>query len=151
MSSAALTTNHLPHLRALLSKWESKQSTPKGFATPLPKASNPAAAEGHSDGKDVFVAFRTRPPLEHEAEDKFGPAAPLDDIVRKTESEGGSTNLTEQTGESAEDGPVKVEFCTGISVTSAEPGEFVAHVPGMKVRTQLLVDVFPMLTQKNGF
>jgi kinesin family protein 2/24 len=149
MSSAALTTNHLPHLRALLSKWESKQSTPKGFATPLPKTSISAAAEGHPDGKDVLVAFRTRPPLEHEAEDKFGPAAPLNDNATKSTNEGDDVNLTAQDGQSAEDGPAKVEFCMGISVTSAEPGEFVAHVPGMKVRTQLLVGVFLILTQND--
>ena len=28
----------------------------------------------------------------------------------------------------------KVEFCAGITVTDAEPGTFVAHVPGYKVR-----------------
>ncbi|KAJ7587026.1 P-loop containing nucleoside triphosphate hydrolase protein [Mycena floridula] len=54
--------------------------------------------------KDVVVAFRTRPSLPNEAAEKFR----------------------------AEDNSDDVEFCAGITVTSAEPGIFVAHVPGMK-------------------
>ncbi|KAJ7895064.1 P-loop containing nucleoside triphosphate hydrolase protein [Mycena leptocephala] len=54
--------------------------------------------------KEVIVAFRTRPPLPNEK--KFqSQDSPATDII---------------------------EFCPGITAISAEPGVFVAHVPGMK-------------------
>ncbi|KAJ7598750.1 P-loop containing nucleoside triphosphate hydrolase protein [Mycena floridula] len=56
--------------------------------------------------KDIIVAFRTRPSLPNEAAEKFK--------------------------RDAADSDVPIEFCKGITVTSAEPGVFVAHVPGMK-------------------
>lgn len=52
-------------------------------------------------------------PLPHEAEDKF-----------KGEIADGDPTATSD---------VQDPFCSGISVPSAEPGVFVAHVPGMKV------------------
>ncbi|KAH7101556.1 P-loop containing nucleoside triphosphate hydrolase protein [Auriculariales sp. MPI-PUGE-AT-0066] len=61
------------------------------------------------DLKDVIVAFRTRPPLPNEAAEKF-------------QAEGG-----------AEEEAAPIEFCSGITITSAEPGVFVTHTPGMNV------------------
>jgi kinesin family protein 2/24 len=64
--------------------------------------------------KEVIVAFRTRPPLPNE---KF----------------------------QSQDSPAaeSIEFCAGITAISAEPGVFVAHVPGMKVPIfSLAVTVF---------
>ncbi|KAG7439615.1 uncharacterized protein BT62DRAFT_1013762 [Guyanagaster necrorhizus] len=55
-----------------------------------------------------IVAFRTRPPLLGEAAGKF--------------------KLIPMDGED----DVPVEACIGVTVESAEPGVFVAHVPGMK-------------------
>lgn len=103
-SSAALTTTHLAKLRELLAEWEAKQPPAKGF----PPRSEESTARGDASQKDVLVCFRTRPSLPDEALTKFG-----------------------TTGEA---GAEPVEFCAGISVPSAEPGKFVAHVPGMKVR-----------------
>jgi kinesin family protein 2/24 len=60
--------------------------------------------------KDVIVAFRTRPSLPNEAGEKFH---------------------GDPDAEDASEAPV--EFCSGISVISAEPGVCVAHVPGWKV------------------
>ncbi len=62
--------------------------------------------------KDVVVAFRTHPPLPGEAVGKF----------QSTPANGKND--------------MPVEVCIGISVKSAEPGVFVAHVPGMKVCSQ---------------
>lgn len=115
-SSAALTTTHLPQLRGLLNDWERKQPPSKGFV-------NPVRAERSTDhddntstaSKDVVVAFRTRPPLENEAAQKF------------EESQG------RESESSAPQEGAPIEFCNGISIPSAEPGVFVAHVPGMKV------------------
>jgi kinesin family member 2/24 len=118
-SSATLTTTHLPHLRSLLREWESQQPTPKGFTTPVTeKYGNSDVYKQDLGGnlKDVVVAFRTRPPLENEADEKFTSV--------------GESGSEEGRGRGRE----KVDFCSGISVPSAEPGVFVAHVPGMKVR-----------------
>ncbi|KAJ7352329.1 P-loop containing nucleoside triphosphate hydrolase protein [Mycena albidolilacea] len=60
--------------------------------------------------KEVIVAFRTRPPLPEEATDKF-----------QTHSDPKDASATQS-----------VEFCAGITALSADPGVFVAHVPGMK-------------------
>ncbi|KAF7327984.1 Kinesin-like protein [Mycena kentingensis (nom. inval.)] len=99
-SSTALTTSNLPTIRAQIAEWNAQRPDTKDFRValadlkPLPK----------EESKDILVAFRTRPPLENEAEDKFR-------------------------GADEDKGP---EFCAGVTVTSAEPGEFFAHVPGMK-------------------
>ena len=71
-SSAALTTTHLPRLRAQLDEWRQKQRAASPFVTSLTDITA-RFPQGSSDvrGKDVIVAFRTRPPLENEAEDKF--------------------------------------------------------------------------------
>lgn len=127
-SSAALTTTHLPRLRAQLEEWQQKQRAPTPFKTLLSDITARALQDsGGVRGKDVTVAFRTRPPLPDEAEEKFQAyeskdeptAAPPD--VQSQEGEG--VPATE---------PVKVEFCAGVTVTDAEPGTFVAHVPGYK-------------------
>ncbi|KII93427.1 hypothetical protein PLICRDRAFT_100491 [Plicaturopsis crispa FD-325 SS-3] len=101
-SSATLTTDHLPRLRALLQEWQDKQPAPTGFADTTDDHARERA-------KDVIVAFRTRPPLVHEAQQKFK----------------GNTSEESESGE-------RVDFCAGISLQSADPGVFVAHVPGMK-------------------
>ncbi|KAJ7820427.1 P-loop containing nucleoside triphosphate hydrolase protein [Mycena leptocephala] len=63
----------------------------------------------------MIVAFRTRPPLLNEAADKFHANPDAKEA------------LVDAEGQTA-----AVEFCAGITLTSAEPGVFVAHVPGMK-------------------
>ena len=127
-SSAALTTTHLPELRTKLEEWRQKQPAPSGFKTPLTEITAHASqGNGELRGKDVIVAFRTRPPLPDEAEEKF----------QAYESKGGPSSNT-QVAEGALEGVpaaehTKVEFCAGGTVTDAEPGTFVAHVPGYKV------------------
>lgn len=91
-SSATLTTTHLPRLRSLLGEWTKEQPPAKGFSTPLD-----AVTKGAPAGKDVIVAFRTRPPLPNEASDKFH---------GEVEGEDGDKELNQP-----------IEFCTGISVT----------------------------------
>ncbi|KZV91491.1 P-loop containing nucleoside triphosphate hydrolase protein [Exidia glandulosa HHB12029] len=113
-SSATLTTTQLPRLREILEQWRESQPPAKGFSSDVDQLAARLAATGLSDSsadgstKDVIVAFRTRPPLPNEAADKF-------------KAEGGN-----------EEDAAKVEFCSGITVTSNEPGIFVAHTPGMK-------------------
>ncbi|KAJ7213033.1 P-loop containing nucleoside triphosphate hydrolase protein [Mycena pura] len=111
-SSATLTTTHLPTLRTILDEWDQKRLPTKGFPVPLAELQQAASKDA---SKDVIVAFRTRPPLHNEAADKFhadpdAKDAPLDDQGQL----------------------LPVEFCAGVTMTSAEPGVFVAHVPGMK-------------------
>ncbi|KAJ7233913.1 P-loop containing nucleoside triphosphate hydrolase protein [Mycena rebaudengoi] len=106
-SSATLTTTHLPRIRALLDEWSAKRPAPKGFSVPLVDIQQSSPSRGVS--KEVIVAFRTRPSLPNEAGEKFH---------------------GDPDAEDASEAPV--EFCSGISVTSAEPGVFVAHVPGWK-------------------
>lgn len=77
-------------------------------------------AVGAKDGKDIVVAFRTRPPLPNEAQEKF----------HASESKEEDTPEGQTTAELS-----KVEFCSGVTAASAEPGTFVCHVPGFKVRT----------------
>ena len=136
-SSAALTTTHLPRLRAELEAWRAKQCAPSPFTTPLEDITN-RFPQGHGEvrGKDVVVAFRTRPPLEHEAEEKFhayeakdAPAAPRPFLHAHHDENENAENDTPPE-------PVKAEFCAGITVTDAEPGTFVAHVPGYKARIE---------------
>ncbi|KAF7305743.1 Kinesin-like protein [Mycena chlorophos] len=104
-SSATVTTTQLPTYRALLEEWENKRAPVKGFSVPLAEL-KPLTKDA---SKDVIVAFRTRPSLPNEAAEKFH--ANPDDENASTEP---------------------VEFCAGVTVASAEPGVFVAHVPGMK-------------------
>ncbi|KAI0343458.1 P-loop containing nucleoside triphosphate hydrolase protein [Trametopsis cervina] len=113
-SSVSLTTTHLPRLRQELEQWRKKQSASLTFTTPLQDISAHLAKKRVKDEqeKDVIVAFRTRPPLDNETE-KFIPTM--------------ATVGAEDTQE-----PHNVEFCPGITLASAEPGVFVAHVPGMK-------------------
>ncbi|KAJ7671507.1 P-loop containing nucleoside triphosphate hydrolase protein [Mycena polygramma] len=101
-SSANLTTTHLPQLRTILDKWN--QTRP-------PSTDFPDTPSAESASKEVIVAFRTRPPLPNEATDKF---------------------QVHSQGALQPEGTESVEFCAGISATSALPGVFVAHVPGMK-------------------
>ncbi|KAJ7760973.1 P-loop containing nucleoside triphosphate hydrolase protein [Mycena metata] len=111
-SSATLTTTHLPTLRAILDEWNQKRPATKGFLAPLAELHQ---SPGENASKDVIVAFRTRPPLPDEAADKFHADADAKDAPLDADGQ-----------------PAAVEFCAGITVTSAEPGVFVAHVPGMK-------------------
>ena len=124
-SSAALTTTHLPTLRTLLEEWRAEQPDPTGFASPSVDISTQLAQEKSAPGKDIVVAFRTRPPLPDEAEQKFHVANAVDqDVSAADPQEGKDEDATE---------PERVEFCPGVTVKSAEPGTFVAHVPGWKV------------------
>ncbi|KAJ7031001.1 P-loop containing nucleoside triphosphate hydrolase protein [Mycena alexandri] len=112
-SSATLTTTHLPTLRAILDEWNQKRPATKGFLVPLAELQH--SPPGEDASKDVIVAFRTRPPLPDEAADKFHADADATDAPLDADGQ-----------------PAAVDFCAGITVTSAEPGVFVAHVPGMK-------------------
>lgn len=116
-SSAALTTTHLPALRTALDEWRQQQPLAATFTIPTEDITTKLSKGSTGVQKDVIVGFRTRPPLEHEAEDKFKAYDGKED--------------TPQEGESSEQDPAK--FCPGITVSKAEPGEFVAHVPGLKV------------------
>ncbi|KAF7798862.1 hypothetical protein EIP86_010089 [Pleurotus ostreatoroseus] len=126
-SSAALTTKHLPQLRTQLEEWRQKQRAPSGFKTPLSDITTHALqGNGELRGKDVIVAFRTRPPLPDEAAEKFQAYEAKDEPSSDTQvSEGASEGVpaVEHT---------RAEFCAGVTVTDAEPGTFVAHVPGYK-------------------
>lgn len=122
-SSATLTTTHLPQLRATLDEWHEKQPAPKPFTSPMQDFASRLSddnAVGVKQGKDIVVAFRTRPPLPNEAEEKF----------HASESKEEATSEGQTTAELS-----KVEFCSGVTAVSAEPGTFVCHVPGFKVRT----------------
>ena len=73
-SSAALTTTHLPQLRGTLDEWREKQPAPKPFTAGRQDLATRLADEnavGAKEGKDIVVAFRTRPSLPNEAEEKF--------------------------------------------------------------------------------
>jgi kinesin family member 2/24 len=121
MASAAFTTTNLPVLRSRFEEWSAKQPPPRGFTSKLPDAPQ---VEGIPDGKDVVVALRTRPPLAGEAARFSVPADAVDDEATKD-------------GQIVKEGDLAIpEFCPGISVPSAEPGVFIAHVPTMKVSTQ---------------
>ncbi|KAI0684847.1 P-loop containing nucleoside triphosphate hydrolase protein [Cytidiella melzeri] len=120
-SSATLTTAHLPRLQAELAKWREGQPRTLTFATPSEDITSRLGTKtGERRGKDVIVAFRTRPPLDHEAEQKFGVSHPDPEVA------------TDYTAPGDVEGQPKFEFCSGIEAASAEPGVFVAHVPGMK-------------------
>ncbi|TFK50819.1 P-loop containing nucleoside triphosphate hydrolase protein [Heliocybe sulcata] len=119
-ASATSITSNLPLFRSLLSDWSAKQPPPKGFTTTTEEISevfdkrlSDKASGLYETGKDVLVTFRTRPPLEDEAAEKF--KAVVDS------EEGQEVQVQE-----------KVEFCEGITLASAEPGVFVAHVPSVK-------------------
>ncbi|KAI0821443.1 P-loop containing nucleoside triphosphate hydrolase protein [Irpex lacteus] len=123
-SSAALTTTHLPRLRKELEQWRSKQPPAVPFSSPSQDILSRLALHGlqEEQGKDVIVAFRTRPPLEHEAEEKF-------QVSSVTEAPSAEEDINEH---KPTDEAHKPEFCPGITLVSGEPGVFVAHVPGMK-------------------
>lgn len=125
-SSAALTTTHLPTLRALLDEWSAKQPPAKPFVSPMQDIASRLAEEkaGEVRGKDIIVAFRTRPPLPNEADEKFH--------VPEAKEAGVGDAEGEQKGETAPEAPETVEFCPGVTAANAEPGTFVAHVPGLK-------------------
>ena len=128
-SSASLTTTHLPTLRGLLDEWRGKQSVSAVFTAPMVDIAAKLAeksATGAAQGKDIVVAFRTRPPLPNEAAEKFHAYETKD-----TDSEG-----VEDEGQTQHAEAASVEFCAGVSVKNAEPGTFVAHVPGHKVSYQ---------------
>ncbi|KAJ7678693.1 P-loop containing nucleoside triphosphate hydrolase protein [Mycena rosella] len=112
-SSATLTSTHLPTLRTILEEWNQKRPATKGFPVPLAELQKSPPSKDAS--KDVIVAFRTRPPLPNEAAEKFHADPDAEDAV------------LDDAGKLA-----PVEFCAGITVASAEPGVFFAHVPGMK-------------------
>ncbi|KAJ6538777.1 P-loop containing nucleoside triphosphate hydrolase protein [Mycena vulgaris] len=112
-SSATLTTTHLPTLRTILDEWNQKRPAAKGFPVSLAELQQSPPSKDAS--KDVIVAFRTRPSLLNEAADKFHADPDAKDAV------------VDEAGQAA-----PVEFCAGITVASAEPGVFFAHVPGMK-------------------
>jgi kinesin family member 2/24 len=111
-SSATHTTANLSFYRNLISQWEA--NVPKASQV---HESNFPSTGSMRDGKEVIVAFRTRPPLEGEADSKFGIKHDL----------------------STEEKPEHVEFCPGVGVQSSEPGVMVAHwhVPGQKVRVNI--------------
>ncbi|KAJ7433736.1 P-loop containing nucleoside triphosphate hydrolase protein [Mycena latifolia] len=99
---------HLPHLRALLGKWNESRPASEGFSSEVPPAEDAS--------KEVIVAFRTRAPLPNEAA-KFHADPDAKDAPGNAES---------------------AQFCAGITAISADPGVFVAHVPGMKARSHIL-------------
>jgi kinesin family member 2/24 len=138
-SSASLTTTHLPTLRKLLDEWRERQPPAKPFVSPLldiPAKLARENPEGGAQGKDIVVAFRTRPPLLNEAEKftalegKEEDAAAAENALLEVEDE--SPQARNDAPDDAA-GPQKVDFCAGVTVKSAEPGTFVAHVPGWKV------------------
>lgn len=132
MASALVTTSNLARFRSLIEGWEAKQPPVKEFSTPLdailsssspdafntPEDANNASLITGRDSKEVLVAFRTRPPLPGEAEEKF---KAMEEFVYR----GG--------GRKVEKEDLEVAFCPGLTVRSADPGVVVAHVPYMKV------------------
>ncbi|KAJ7289191.1 P-loop containing nucleoside triphosphate hydrolase protein [Mycena rebaudengoi] len=112
-SSAALTTANLPLFRSIIEEWNGKRPPSTTFASSLETLLQPGTPRAKSASKDVIVAFRTRPPLPGEADKNF-----------HAESDPSADGVGSEA--------IGVEFCPGITVTSAEPGVFVAHVPGMK-------------------
>ncbi|KZT22519.1 P-loop containing nucleoside triphosphate hydrolase protein [Neolentinus lepideus HHB14362 ss-1] len=119
-ASASSITSNLPLFRSLLSEWSAKQpavrgftSTPEEISAAFDKRLQDKQSGLYETGKDVLVAFRTRPPLENEAAEKFKAVAKEDADEAAAIEE-------------------KVEFCEGITLASAEPGVFVAHVPSVK-------------------
>lgn len=139
-SSATNTTSNLARFRSLIAEWETKQPPPRVFSSATAGADVPSTGEplagSQREGKDVVVAFRTRPPLPREAEEKFI-ADPnrvfMDDKSAQEKGDGANVNLL------VEREVLAVEFCPGISVRSADPGVMVVNVPGMKVSLQLSV------------
>src|ERR1700761_1347018 len=119
--SAQQTTAKLSFFHKLVAEWETKNANTSGFAE------EGDVVGGERDGKDVVVAFRTRPPLDQEFE-RFE--------REKAEVEvpsGSEEGATAGGGQSKEEGSLKDTYRSGISVVSAQPGVMVAHVPGMKV------------------
>lgn len=126
-SSAALTTTHLPQLRATLDEWREKQPAPRPFTAPRQDLATRLAVEnavGAKEGKDIVVAFRTRPPLPDEAAEKFH--------TLETKEEAAAGDQDTEQSDATPELPAKVEFCSGVTAASAEPGTFICHVPGFK-------------------
>ncbi|CAK5281145.1 unnamed protein product [Mycena citricolor] len=124
MASATFTTTLLPRFRALVEEWTAKHPSSAGFTVPLSDLRSTTSATAN---KDVVVAFRTRPPLPNEAAEQFQAAA------EGHSYEANSEERQRRAGEEVAKTQLEpVEFCAGITVTSAEPGVFTAHVPGMK-------------------
>ncbi|KZT03926.1 P-loop containing nucleoside triphosphate hydrolase protein [Laetiporus sulphureus 93-53] len=128
-SIAALKASSLPDLQAKVVGWRQKQQPDPGFKTSLTDISNQLTSGNVLDeveGKDVYVAFRTRPPLENEFQANFA--------TLESEDEENAEDPTRWSDKGSEShAPEKFTiFCPGVTLTSSEPGEFVAHVPGWK-------------------
>lgn len=148
MASALLTTSNLPRFRKMIVDWEAKQTPPTGFSTPLSSLglssleSAADIAQGSDSGmvqgresKEVLVAFRTRPPLPGEAEEKF---QSLESMVYKGAPLGEVAAAKRKQRDEEEAELAKIKFCPGLTVRSAEPGVVIAHVPAMKVCSNVL-------------
>ncbi|EED82646.1 predicted protein [Postia placenta Mad-698-R] len=124
-SSSSLTTTHLPRLRDELAQWRAEQPTDSGFKSSLEDISNKLTNLNSltvAPNKDIFVAFRTRPPVDEEANKKFA-------LPQSAEESNSDTTNASNSGNATVQGSA---FCYGITATSAEPGKMAAHVPGMK-------------------
>ncbi|EED85294.1 predicted protein [Postia placenta Mad-698-R] len=124
-SSSSLSTTHLPRLRDELAQWRAEQPTDSGFKSSLEDISNKLTNLNSltvAPNKDIFVAFRTRPPVDEEANKKFA-------LPQSAEESNSDTTNASNSGNATVQGSA---FCYGITATSAEPGKMVAHVPGMK-------------------
>lgn len=152
MASALLTTSNLPRFRKMIVDWEAKQTPPTGFSTPLSSLGlsslesaagiQSRASQGSDSGmvqgresKEVLVAFRTRPPLPGEAEEKF---QALESMVYKGAPLGEVAAAQRKQRDEEEAELAKIKFCPGLTVRSAEPGVVIAHVPAMKVCSNVL-------------
>jgi kinesin family member 2/24 len=103
-STSWTSSENLPQFLSLVSEWRAGQSLVQDFAG--------VGDDAEFEQKDVFVAFRTRPPLPNEEKTAFSVSSDV--------------SVPEPAGSQS-------EFCPGISVASAFPGEFYAHVPSLKV------------------
>lgn len=120
--SAQKATTNISFFYNLVAEWESSNSVTASsqlFTRP------PPAPGGEREGKDVIVAFRTRPPLDRE--------------FARFDKEKAEVGVQAEVDDGKEAAPqvdeklLKEAYKPGISVISAEPGVMVAHVPGMKV------------------
>ncbi|KDQ13304.1 hypothetical protein BOTBODRAFT_160588 [Botryobasidium botryosum FD-172 SS1] len=134
-SSAAHTTANLPLFRRLVSEWEaaSQASQPTSQSGKIEPSRDDSFAR--RSGKDILVAFRTRPPLPEEARCKFTADENIYANSRMNEEVGpqatGAVAAEGGTSEAPEP-DLDAEFCPGISVPPGVDGKMVAHVPGMK-------------------
>jgi kinesin family member 2/24 len=122
--SAQKATTNISFFYNLVSEWESSNSvTSSSELFPRP----PPTAGGEREGKDVIVAFRTRPPLDREFARFDQEKAAVE--VQDGKDDGEEKKELPQVDEKL----LKESYRPGISTVSAEPGVMVAHVPGMKV------------------